>query len=131
MKRHEQALLFLRKAAQDEALLDAVIDSANVADEVFGFHRQQAAEKMLKALLSMDGDDFRKIHDLRALMDKLVEIRNPLSPEFETLDALTPFAVVYRYEDFDSGTTFDRNSARTMLRTLRSWCEEHIGAHRE
>jgi hypothetical protein len=34
MKRHEQALLFLRKAAQDEALLDEVGDSANVSDEV-------------------------------------------------------------------------------------------------
>jgi hypothetical protein len=28
MKRREQALLFLRKAAQDESLLDAVLDSA-------------------------------------------------------------------------------------------------------
>ena len=43
---------FLRKAAQDEALLDAVIESDKVSDEVIGFHCQQAAEKMLKALLS-------------------------------------------------------------------------------
>jgi hypothetical protein len=27
MKRREQALLFLRKAAQDESLLDAVLDA--------------------------------------------------------------------------------------------------------
>ena len=45
-------MLFLRKAAQDEALLDAVIESDKVSDEVIGFHCQQAAEKMLKALLS-------------------------------------------------------------------------------
>ena len=51
-KRREQALLFLRKAAQDESLLDAVLESAKVSDEVIGFHCQQAAEKMLKALLS-------------------------------------------------------------------------------
>ena len=48
MKRREQALLFMRKAAQDEALLDAVLESDTVSDEVFGFHCQQAAEKMLK-----------------------------------------------------------------------------------
>jgi hypothetical protein len=36
-------LLFLRKAAQDEALLDAVIESDKVSDEVIGFHCQQAA----------------------------------------------------------------------------------------
>jgi hypothetical protein len=34
MKRREQALLFLRKAAQDESLLDAVLDSDSVSDEV-------------------------------------------------------------------------------------------------
>ena len=48
MKRREQALLLLRKAAQDESLLDEVLDSENVSDEVIGFHCQQAAEKMLK-----------------------------------------------------------------------------------
>ncbi len=52
MKQREQALLLLRKAAQDESLLDEVLDSVNVGDEVIGFHCQQAAEKMLKALLS-------------------------------------------------------------------------------
>ena len=64
-------MLFLRKAAQDEALLDAVIESDNVSDEVIGFHRQQAAEKMLKALLSDLGATFHKVHELGALMDKL------------------------------------------------------------
>jgi hypothetical protein len=41
MKQHEQAILFLRKAAQDEALLDEIADSAGVCDEVYGFHCQQ------------------------------------------------------------------------------------------
>jgi len=61
MKRHEQALLFLRKAAQDEALLDEVGDSANVSDEVFGFHCQQAAEKLLKAMLRRPGGRFVRL----------------------------------------------------------------------
>ena len=38
MKRREQALLFLRKAAQDESLLDAVLECDSVSDEVIGFH---------------------------------------------------------------------------------------------
>jgi hypothetical protein len=49
MKRRKQALLFLRKAAQGEALLDAVLNCDTVSDEVVGFHCQQAAEKLLKA----------------------------------------------------------------------------------
>jgi hypothetical protein len=44
MKPREQALLLLRKAAHDEALLDAVIASDQVSDEIIGFHCQQAAE---------------------------------------------------------------------------------------
>ena len=52
MKPREQALLLLRKAAQDEALLDRVLESIEVSDEIIGFHCQQAAEKLLKALLS-------------------------------------------------------------------------------
>ena len=38
MKRREQALLLLRKAAQDEALLDEVLTSDQVSDEIIGFH---------------------------------------------------------------------------------------------
>ena len=62
-------MLFPRKAAQDEALLDAVIESAKVSDEVIGFHCQQAAEKLLKGLLSDLGAAFHKTHELGALMD--------------------------------------------------------------
>lgn len=38
MKQREQALLLLRKAAQNEALLDQVLDSRSVSDEIVGFH---------------------------------------------------------------------------------------------
>jgi hypothetical protein len=41
-------LFFLRKAAQDEAMLDAVIESDKVSDEVIGFHCQQAATKLYR-----------------------------------------------------------------------------------
>jgi HEPN domain-containing protein len=79
MKRREQALLFLRKAAQDESLLDAVLESDNVSDDVIGFHCQQAAEKMLKALLSDLGAAFHKIHELGALMDTLASSTTSLN----------------------------------------------------
>ena len=40
MKRREQALLFLRKAAQDESLLDAVLESDSVSDEKFQYWQE-------------------------------------------------------------------------------------------
>jgi HEPN domain-containing protein len=128
MKRHEQAVLLLRKAAQDESLLDAVAESFNVADEIVGFHCQQAAEKLLKALLSAAGNPARKTHDLDALMAKLAEIGEPLPAEFDSLDAFTPFGSVYRYEDYDAAIRFDRQQARNLLRSLRKWCEKRIEA---
>jgi len=38
MKKHDQALLYLQKAAEDEALLDEVLHSPRVSDAVIGFH---------------------------------------------------------------------------------------------
>ena len=77
MKRREQALLFLRKAPQDEALLDVVLESECVSGEIIGFHCQQAAEKILKALLSDLGATFHKTHDLGALMNSLARVGPP------------------------------------------------------
>jgi HEPN domain-containing protein len=56
----EQAVRFLKKAAEDEAVLDLILVSDKISDDVVGFHAQQAAEKLLKALLSHLGLAFRR-----------------------------------------------------------------------
>jgi HEPN domain-containing protein len=123
MKRREQALLLLRKAAQDEALLDEVLTSDQVSDEIIGFHCQQAAEKILKALLSDVGVRLRKTHEIGALMALLAQSGHALPGQFENLDVLTPFGAIYRYEDYDAIVSLDRHAARESLRELRSWVE--------
>ena len=123
MKPREQALLLLRKAAQDEALLDEVIASDQVSYEIIGFHCQQAAEKILKALLSEVGVRFRKTHEIGALMALLEQAGHGLPDRFENLDALTPFGAIYRYEDYDAVVSLDRQAARESLRGLRAWVE--------
>ena len=119
-------MLFLRKAAQDEALLDAVLESDKVSDEVIGFHCQQAAEKMLKALLSDLGAAFHKTHELGALMDKLALSGAPLPGEFENLDVLTPFGAVYRYDDYDGTEPLNRADTRALLKSLRALVEDRL-----
>jgi len=126
MKRREQALLLLRKAAQDEALLDQVLTSDQVSDEIIGFHCQQAAEKILKALLSDLGVRFGKTHDIGALMALAAEAGQSLPDQFEDLDALTPFGAIYRYEDYDAPVSLDRTAARGILRQLRRWVEGRL-----
>ena len=122
----EQALLFLRKAANDEGLLDAVIHSATVSDDVFGFHCQQAAEKLLKALLSKLQVGFRRTHDLKYLMDLLADAGEPLPTRFDDLKELNFFAVEFRYDDVPSEVKLDRPVTRQKLRELRSYVESNI-----
>jgi len=71
MKQHEQAVLLVRKAAEDGVLLSELVSSERISNEIFGFHAQQASEKLLKALLSDFGVHFPRTHNLRLLMDLL------------------------------------------------------------
>jgi HEPN domain-containing protein len=128
MKPHEQARLYLRKAHEDEVLLDEVLQNPKVSDCAIGFHCQQAAEKLLKALLSHLGVRFRKTHDLRELMDLLTDSGHPLPQQYDDLDFLTPFAVEFRYDLFASETDapLDRQAARRLLNELRIWVEAKL-----
>jgi hypothetical protein len=52
----------------------------------------------------------------------------PLPAEFTGLEDFTPFAVAYRYEDYeaDSSHSLDRDQARLKVRTLRSRVEAKL-----
>ena len=43
--------VLLHKARQDELVLERLLGDRDVDDDTLGFHAQQAAEKLLKALL--------------------------------------------------------------------------------
>ncbi|HNT34122.1 MAG TPA: HEPN domain-containing protein [bacterium] len=119
-KQVEQARLLLDKAAEDEHLLDVVMDDVSVADAVYGFHCQQAAEKMLKALLSAHGASFPRTHDLTELLNLLTEAGISLPEEFTWLDSLTPFAVELRYDLVGYEGQIDRRAIRETLHNLRT-----------
>ena len=123
----EQAKKFLKKAAEDEALLDLIIQAPTVTDEIFGFHCQQAAEKLLKAFLSAKQVRFAKTHDLLELIALILQSGTQLPPEFADLDILNPFAVEYRYDPFpEDDPPIDRASYHVLIKTLRNWVEHQI-----
>ncbi len=126
MKQHEQAEIFLRKAQQDEDLLDVIFTSTKVSDEIFGFHCQQAVEKLLKALLSYLGTTFKRTHNIRTLMDALADAKHPLPTQLSKIDALTPFGTVIRYEDPNPDLKINRKSMRKKVMDLRKWVEKEI-----
>ena len=65
MIRSDQARLLQRKAARDLTVLDRLLDDAAIDDETLGYHAQQAAEKLIKALLALHGHDYSRSHNRR------------------------------------------------------------------
>jgi len=128
MKQHDLALRLLAKAAQNEVAIDRLIDDASVPDEIVGFHCQQAAEKLLKAVLAEIGADVRKTHDLAYLADMLTAAGHPFLNSGPSLTALNPYAVELRYDMFDDtpGGGLDREATRVLLSELRAWAESEI-----
>lgn len=87
----------LGMASKDLRALELFASSPELAEEIFGFHAQQAAEKALKAWISRLGGAFPPTHDL----SKLIPILARLGVEVEPLWSFTrwtSFAVQYRYD---------------------------------
>ena len=75
-----------------------MLDNALFADEIFGFHAQQAVEKALKAWLCAYDVAYPPTHDLARLLT-LLERAGADVEQFWTLVQFTIFAVQARYEE--------------------------------
>lgn len=120
-KQLELAQLLIKKAEEDEALIRAVINHAEISDEIIGFHFQQAVEKMLKAACTLREIRFSKTHNIRVLMDLLSDHNCVFPDHFEELDALTPFGVMGRYENVPFDLPFKRNTILGILEKIKEW----------
>lgn len=93
----DRARGFLLMAGKDFDALRGMIDNPLFADEIFGFHTQQAIEKALKAWLVAQSVDFPLTHDLSRLLG-LLEGKGVDVSEFWPFVQYTVFAVQARYE---------------------------------
>jgi HEPN domain-containing protein len=84
-------------ARRDLRAAEILSNEPAVGDGIVGFHIQQAAEKALKAWLTILGLDFPRTHDLSLLIHKLGDAGVEVTSLWELLD-LNPFAVQLRYE---------------------------------
>lgn len=126
MKQHEQALLFAKKAAEDAVLLEELLASGKISNDIYGFHAQQAAEKYLKALLSEFGVSFSRTHNLLLLMDLLADTGHSLPPDFNNLDLLTPYGTLFRYEDVPVEISLDRKAVFEQIKALQAFVTAKI-----
>lgn len=86
--------LLLRASLRDEETL-----AYPVHDEIFGFHAQQAVEKLLKAWIAGHGMRYQRTHDLTELHLELQAVGETLPPETGALLSLSTFAVEWRYQE--------------------------------
>ena len=94
----EHARALLRMAHKDFNALTGMLDNALFADEIFGFHVQQAVEKALKAWLCAYDIAYPPTHDLARLLTLLERAGANVEP-FWPLVQFTIFAVQARYEE--------------------------------
>lgn len=125
MPQRKQVALLLAKATQDEYVLDKLLNDDNAPIEIYGFHAQQAAEKLLKALLAHFDISYPLTHQLTELMDLASEKGIKLYPEMEDIRYLTPFAVEFRYDVLpgESEESVDKCAVRESIVKLRAWID--------
>ena len=98
MKDPKHARLMLDMATADLQAIRHMTDPRQFADSIFGFHCQQAVEKLLKAWLSFAGVGFPRTHDLRILFALVEDIDRQGVAFFLDLEDLTDYGVQFRYE---------------------------------
>jgi HEPN domain-containing protein len=113
----KEAELLLAKAAEDEAVL-----VARIPDGPFGFHVQQAVEKLLKALLCQVGVKYRRTHDLEYLTQLLHDHGEVVAKAPVEIAQIESFGVAYRYGALPETDVLDRQAAIETVRLIR----EHV-----
>ena len=104
---------------QDE--VNPAIDAATIA-----FHYQQAAEKLLKALLAERNADYSLTLDLEWLLRSLEGAGFQVTVPQTELVKLAPFAVTSRYEDNEESQRFDPVGTGALIQQLREWVEGKV-----
>ena len=125
MKR--QTKPWVRKAEEDVQAANTLAAATPPLRDVVCFHCQQAVEKYLKALPQELGVAFPKTHDLERLVDLILPHDSTIKPLQRRVDALTVFAVEYRYPIVRATTRHMQTALRTMER-VRAQIRARLGA---
>lgn len=121
------ARVLLAAAERDITALRGMADTDVFANEIFGFHVQQATEKLLKANLSLLEDPYPATHDLTRLLELLKAHQPEAESRFGNLVAYNPYAVQLRYSVGDPGLAPpDREAAVQLLQVFLAWSRKNV-----
>lgn len=114
----KQVSLLLAAAERDLIALHGMKDITVFADEIFGFHVQQAVEKLFKAWLALLGETYPTTHNLARLLEML-NTHGVETKDFDELVEFTPYAVQFRYAPSEPNSIpLDREQAVEGVRAL-------------
>ena len=108
---------WLERAKIDLRSAEVVLAAKPPITEDACFHCQQAAEKVLKALLAYHGVEFGPTHQIERLIHQCASIDPQIAELHETADQLTEYAVRFRYPY--PGLPPDLERARSALATAQ------------
>ncbi len=91
----DQSIIELLNASRDD---EATLDLP-VASRIFGFHAQQAVEKLLKALIGAHAEKYKYTHDLAELGRHCSTLGEQTPVAAPVLAELTDFAGLWRYQE--------------------------------
>jgi HEPN domain-containing protein len=94
--------------------------------DTVSFHAQQCIEKYLKALLTWNGLDFPKTHNVTILLGRLP---SRVRPELSVVEQerLTDFATITRYPgDYEPIALTEARRAVTLARRVRRQVRRHL-----
>lgn len=116
----------MEKAEEELQAAEALVDR-HIASWIVGFHCQQIAEKVLKAVLVASGHAPKKTHDLVSIMDQVRDSGIAVPSWFSQIEDLNPFAVQLRYESLEATADFDAGQARDLARKVYEWAWIELG----
>jgi len=128
MPPREMTRLLLQKADQDLYVLDILVSDGQAPIEVFGFHAQQAVEKLIKAVLALNKITYGRTHRLGELVDLATDNGLAVPDYVELLVDLTPYAVEFHYDiaPDEGGDELDKHRTLEAIKALRGWIMEEM-----
>ena len=112
------ARMLLDAAERDVAALRAMCRLDEISDEIFGFHVQQAAEKLFKSWIALLGEVYPLTHNIERLFNLLADQGVTVEP-FRKLIDYTPYALEFRYTGVDSSAeAINRAGALAIVESL-------------
>ena len=112
---------WLAKADEDVVVAELALAREPPLTEPAAFHCQQAAEKILKALLVAAGVAPARSHDMERLVQAAAPLYPSLSDEMQAFARLTEWLTASRYPDLGGGLGEEPSDVAEMLALIKAF----------